>query len=168
MGRVEELSPPELLAEHHDIAGFQSGEPSLDAWLARRARANQTSGATRTYVVCLGSSVVAYYALASGVVAIQAAPGRFRRNMPNPIPVVVLARMAVAKSWQGKGLGRALFRDAAIRVERAADLIGIRGMLVHAISDEARSFYLELGFDPSPRDPMTLMVKLSDIRALLS
>jgi GNAT superfamily N-acetyltransferase len=168
MGEIKGLSPPELLADHHDIGGFRSGEASLDDWLTRRARANQTSGATRTYVVCEGTRVIGYYALASGVVAVESAPGRFRRNMPNPIPVVVLARLAVDREWQGRGIGRALFRDAAQRVAHAADAIGIRGIVVHAISEEAKNFYVALGFDPSPREPMTLMVTLSDIRAALS
>jgi GNAT superfamily N-acetyltransferase len=88
--------------------------------------------------------------------------------MPNPIPVAVLARLAVDQDWQGKGLGRALFRDAARRVEQAADAIGIRGIIVHAISKEAKNFYLALGFDPSPQEPMTLMVTLADLRAALS
>jgi predicted N-acetyltransferase YhbS len=87
--------------------------------------------------------------------------------MPDPIPVVVLARLAVDRVWRGQGIGRALFRDAALRVTNAADAIGIRGMVVHAISGEAKSFYLAPGFDPSPREPMTLMVTLQDIRAVL-
>jgi len=168
MGKVEGLSSPELLADHHDLAGFHSGEDSLDRWLARRARANQVSGASRTYVVCHDKRVIGYYALASGVVAVEAAPGRFRRNMPNPIPVAVLARLAVDENCQGHGIGRALFRDAAHRVAHAADAIGIRGIVVHAISENARSFYSALGFTPSPQDPMTLMVTLSDIRDVLS
>ena len=126
------------------------------------------SGASRTYVVCEGQLVIGYYALASGVVTVESAPGRFRRNMPNPIPVAVLARLAVDRNWQGRGIGRALFRDAARRVAHAADAIGIRGIVVHAISEEAKNFYLALGFDPSPREPMTLMVTLSDVRAALS
>jgi GNAT superfamily N-acetyltransferase len=125
MGEVKGLSPPELLAEHHDVAGFSSGEAALDDWLLRRARANQISGASRTYVVSQDKRVVAYYALASGVIAIDAAPGRFRRNMPNPIPVAVLARLAVDEHCQGQGIGRALFGDAARRVAQAADVIGI-------------------------------------------
>lgn len=168
MGEVRTLSPPEPLADHHEIGDFSSGEAALDDWLRRRARGNQVSGATRTYVVCEGKRVIAYYALASGVVAVESAPGRFRRNMPNPIPVAVLARLAVDRNWQGGGIGRALFRDAARRVAHAADAIGIRGIVVHAISEEAKNFYLALGFDPSPREPMTLMVRLSDIRAVLS
>jgi GNAT superfamily N-acetyltransferase len=167
MGEISRLLPPEPLADHHDIGNFSSGEVSLDDWLQRRARPNQVSGATRTYVVCEDKRVVAYYALASGVIAVESAPGRFRRNMPNPIPLAVLARMAVDRDWQGQGIGRAMFRDAARRVAQAADAIGIRGIVVHAISEEARNFYLALGFDPSPREPMTLMIKLSDIRAAL-
>ena len=125
------------------------------------------SGATRTYVLCGKERVIGYYALASGAVIVESAPGRFRRNMPNPIPVAVLARLAVDRDWQGRGIGRALFRDAARRVAHAADAIGIRGIVVHAISEQAKSFYVALGFDPSPREPMTLMVTLSDVRAAL-
>jgi GNAT superfamily N-acetyltransferase len=136
--------------------------------LRRRARANQASGVSRTYVVCEGDLAIGYYALASGAITVGSAPGRFRRNMPDPIPVAVLARLAVDRSWQGKGIGRGMFRDAAHRVAHAADVIGIRGIVVQAISEEARSFYIALGFDPSPREPMTLMVTLAGIRAVLA
>ena len=98
----------------------------------------------------------------------ESAAGRFRRNMPNPIPVAVLARLAVDHDWQGRGIGRALFQDAARRVAQAADVIGIRGIVVHAISEEAKNFYVALGFDPSPREPMLLMVTLGDVRAAIS
>ena len=161
------LSSPEPLSDEHQIESFDSGGPVLDDWLRRRARANQASGASRTYVVCDGKAVVAYYALASGAIAQAAVPGRFRRNMPDPIPVVVLARLAVDRSYQGRGLGRALFRDAARRVSQAADTIGIRGILVHAISEEARKFYIALGFDPCPAEARTLVVTLRDLRATL-
>jgi GNAT superfamily N-acetyltransferase len=168
MGEISGLLPPEPLADQHDIGDFRSGEASLDDWLKRRARANQVSGASRTYVVCEEKRVIGYYALASGVVTVESAPGRFRRNMPNPIPVAVLARLAVDRNWQGRGIGRALFRDAARRVAHAAEVIGIRGIVVHAISEEAKKFYVALGFDPSPSESMTLMVTLSDIRAVPS
>jgi GNAT superfamily N-acetyltransferase len=161
------LSRPELLAGDHQNDSFDSGESLLDDWLKRRPRANQVSGASRTYVICEGNRVVAYYALASGAIAVASVPGRFRRNMPDPIPVVVLARLAVDRNYQGRGLGRALFRDAAQRVVHAADSIGIRGIVVHAISEEARKFYIALGFDPCPAEAMTLVVTLRDLRAAL-
>ena len=117
--------------------------------------------------MCHGTKVAGYYALASGVVAARSAPGKFKRNMPDPVPIALLGRLAVDRSCQGQGIGRALFRDAALRVNGAADIIGIRGIVVQAISEEAKNFYLALGFDPSPLDPMTLMVTLADLRATL-
>jgi GNAT superfamily N-acetyltransferase len=162
------LHPPVPLTTEHEIETFASGEPSLDEWLRRRARPNQMSGASRTYVVCDGGRVIGYYALASGAILPEQVPGRFRRNMPNPIPVAVLARLAVDRGHQGRGLGRALFRDAALRVLQAANAIGIRGIIVHAISQEAQEFYLALGFDSSQHDPMTLVVTLNDLRATVA
>lgn len=161
------VAAPEPLAAHHDVQPFVSGVESLDFWLKHRALKNQTTGASRTFVACDGSRVVAYYALASSAVTVDAAPGRFRRNMPDPIPVVVLGRLAVDESMQGKGVGRALVRDAGLRVIQAADTIGIRGMIVHALSAEAKAFYERTGFEPSPLDPMTLMVTLTDLKASL-
>jgi GNAT superfamily N-acetyltransferase len=161
------LTPPSPLAETHELESFDCGTPSLNDWLKRRALQNQASGATRTFVCCEANQVVAYYALASSAVAVSAAPGRFRRNMPDPIPVVVLGRLAIATSHQRRGLGRALFQDAGRRVIHAAEAIGIRGLLVHALSEEAKAFYLQLGLDSSPLDPMTLMVTIADLRAAL-
>ena len=161
------LSSPEPLSEAHELAEFSSGVASLDDWLNRRARANQVSGATRTFVVAESARLVGYYALASGGIAVTSSVGRFRRDMPDPIPVVVLGRLAVDQSQQGKGLGRALFQDCALRVAAAADTIGIRGIVVHAISEQAKAFYVALGFDPSPVESMTLMVTLQDIRQLI-
>jgi GNAT superfamily N-acetyltransferase len=140
----------------------------LDYWLKRRARANQVSGASRTYVGCEGDRIVGYYALCSGAVTAASTPGKFRRNMPDPIPVILLARLAVDRTFQGRGIGRALFRDAARRVVGASDVIGVRGVVVHAISDAARDFYLSLGFDLCTHEPMTLVVTLSDLRATLA
>jgi GNAT superfamily N-acetyltransferase len=156
------LAAPEPLRVEHLFASFDCGVPSLDDWLKRRALNNQGSGASRSFVVCDAGAVVAYYALAASAVAPSAAPGRFKRNMPDPIPVVVLARLAVARSHHGQGLGRALFRDAAKRVIHAAQSIGIRGLLVHAVSEEAKAFYLAQGLDVSPFEAMTLMVTLAD------
>ena len=161
-------SAPAPLADHHQFEAFNSGVPALDDWLKRRARANQISGASRSFVTCSDDSIIGYYALAAGGVNAAAAPGRFRRNMPEPIPVAVLARLAVDHTFHGRGIGRALFRDGALRVMQAAEAIGIRGMLVHAISDEAKAFYLALGFLESPLEPMTLMVTLSELRSTAS
>lgn len=161
------LSIPEPLAGHHQVAHFDSGVPSLDDWLERRALQNQASGAPRTFVVCMDDRVVGYYALASSAVVPAEAPGRSKRNMPDPIPVVVLGRLAVDRSQQGKGVGRALFQDAARRVLYAASTIGIRGILVHALSAQAKDFYLRLGLLESPLDPMMLMVSLADLRHAL-
>jgi GNAT superfamily N-acetyltransferase len=161
------LSAPVPLADHHQLEPFHSGVPTLDDWLKRRAMANQVSGASRSFVVCAEKTVVGYHALASGAVSAAAASGRFRRNMPDPIPVAVLGRLAIDRAYHGKGIGRALFRDSALRVMQAAEAIGIRGMLVHAISDQAKAFYLALGLSPSPLEPMTLMVTLADLRATL-
>ena len=165
MGRRVTLTAPVALSDPHDCAQFESGVTTLNDWLKRRARANQASGASRTFVICEGARVVGYFALAAGSVVIAAAPGRFRRNMPEPIPVAVLGRLAVDRARQGQGLGRAMFRNAALRVLNAAESIGIRGVLVHAISTEARAFYLALGFDPSPLDEMTLMAAMGDVEA---
>jgi len=161
------LARPEPLSDLHELDDFFCGVGSLDDWLKRRARANQASGASRTYVLADDRKVVAYYALASGAIAVASSVGRFRRNMPDPIPVAVLGRLAIDRSQQGRGLGRALFRDCALRVAHAADTIGIRGIVVHAISDQVTAFYQAIGFDPSPADPMTLMVTLADIRHLI-
>lgn len=160
-------SPPEPLAARHDTEGFTSGAPSLDTWLKGRAIKNQATGASRTFVACEGMRVVAYYALASSAIAVDEVRGRFRRNMPDPIPVVVLGRLAVDRSSQGRGLGRALVRDAGQRVIQAADTIGIRVLIVQALSPEAKTFYERVGFEPSPLDPMTLMITLADLKASL-
>ncbi|MBB3105344.1 GNAT family N-acetyltransferase [Azomonas macrocytogenes] len=159
------VGAPEPLTSHHELEQFNSGVDSLDQWLKRRALKNQGTGASRTFVASDGHRVLAYYALAASAVTVEAVPGRFRRNMPDPIPVVVLGRLAVDRALHGKGLGRALVRDACLRVIQAADTIGIRGMLVHALSDEARTFYERIGFERSQLDPMMLMVTLADLKA---
>ncbi|HRH75185.1 MAG TPA: GNAT family N-acetyltransferase, partial [Zoogloea sp.] len=121
------LAAPAPLAAHHDTTAFACGVASLDHWLKQRALKNQATGASRCFAVCDDKRVVAYYALASSAVAAEAASGRLRRNMPDPIPVVVLGRLAIDQSWHGTGLGRALVRDACLRVMAAAEAIGIRG-----------------------------------------
>ncbi|MEI5668336.1 GNAT family N-acetyltransferase [Bosea sp. CCNWLW174] len=162
------LSAPVPLADHHELAGFNSGVAELDDWLVKRARSNQASSASRTFVLCEGNRVVGYYALASGAVAQAEAPGKIRRNMPEPTPFAVLGRLAIDTAHQGKGVGWAMVRDAGLRLLQAAEVLGIRGLLVHAISEEAKAFYLALGFTPSPLDPMMLMVTLRDLSAAAS
>jgi GNAT superfamily N-acetyltransferase len=162
------LTAPAPLQAHHVLATFDCGVPSLDDWLKRRALNNQRAGASRTFVVCDADAVVAYFALTAGAVAPNAAPGRFKRNMPDPIPVVILARLAVARSHHGHGLGRALFRDAAKRVVHAAESVGIRGLLVHAVSEEAKAFYSAQGLDVLPWDSMSLMTTVTQLKAGLA
>jgi GNAT superfamily N-acetyltransferase len=141
--------------------------PALDDWLKRRARANEEAGGSRTYVACAGRRVVGYYALATGGVAQATTPGRVRRNMPDPVPVMALGRLGVDRAYQGLGLGAGLLRDAILRTLQAAELGGIRAILVHAISDEAKRFYERHGFVASPVDPMTLMITVADaVKAL--
>ncbi|WP_412065937.1 GNAT family N-acetyltransferase [Rhizobium sp. SYY.PMSO] len=154
------LSAPALLAEVHDLDLFESGNDTLDEWLRRRARSNQVSGASRTYVVAEGPRVVGFYCLASGALDLADAPGSVRRNMPDPIPIAVLGRLAIDRDWQGKGLGAALLQDAVLRTVQAAPIMGIRGLLVHAISEEAKAFYEHYGFQCSPNHPMTLVLSL--------
>ncbi len=161
------LSAPVLLADHHDLTGFNSGEPALDDWLRRRARANQADGASRTFVACDGDRPMAYYALASGSVGVAGLPSRFRRNMPDPVPVVMLGRLAVDLGVAGQGVGRGLFKDAARRISHAADTIGIRGIAVHPISADARAFYLKLGFSDCLGDASLMVVTLKNVQALL-
>jgi GNAT superfamily N-acetyltransferase len=161
------LSQPTPLDDTHDVSLFDCGEPSLNDWLVRRALGNQTSGASRTFVVCRGVFVVGYYALAAGAVASSGAPGRIRRNMPDPIPMAVLGRLAVDRSLHGQGVGRALLRDAVLRTVQASAAIAVRGILVQALNEDAARFYRACGFVPSPGDPMVLMATLGDVTAAL-
>ena len=149
------------------MSSFCSGEPDLDDWLKRRALKNQDSGASRTYVITAGRVVVGYYSLATGALSQESAPGRVRRNMPDPIPVMLVGRLAVDQAWHRKGLGRALLRDAILRTIQAADIAGIRAMLIHALSQDAKIFYERCGFYASAVDPMTLMLTLQEARTMV-
>ncbi len=161
------LRPPQPLGPDHDLTNFACGRPSLDDWLKNKALKNQISGASRSYVVCEGGEVVAYYCLATGAVDSRQAPGRVRRNMPNPIPAMVLGRLAVDTSLQGRGVGRALLKDAILRTLQAAEIAGIRCLLVHALDEQAAGFYRRNGFLDSPIDPLVLMLPLQTARKAL-
>ena len=154
------LSSPILLAADCQLDDFACGVDSLDDWLKRRAHPNQVNGASRTYIVTEGKRVVGYYCLASGALELSETPTSIRRNMPDPVPVAILGRLAVDKSCQGRGLGVALLQDAVVRTAQAGDILGIRGLLVHALSIEAKAFYEHHGFVASPTQPMTLILSL--------
>jgi GNAT superfamily N-acetyltransferase len=167
MATTGDVTAPEKLTAEHDVSRFNSGEPAPDDWLKRRALANAESGVSRTYVVCSAGSVVGFYALANGAIAHDQVTGRVRRNMPEPIPVMVIGRLAIDEVYQGRRIGAALLRDAILRTLQAADIAGIRAILVHAISEDAKKFYERSGFYPSPVDPMTLMITLADAEKAL-
>ena len=161
-----QLGSPEPLAASHLLDDFECGEAVLDDWLKRRALANQSSGASRTFVAAdEGARVCGYYAMAAGAVSPQLATSGVRRNMPDPVPVMVLARLAVDRRAQGLHLGGALLQDAVNRAVAVSQNPGVRALLVHALHDRARQFYEHYGFQPSPVHPMTLMLRLSRLKA---
>ena len=155
------FNAPVSLNETHVLDEFVCSEPELTKWLHERARKNQASGASRCFVLADDRQrVIGYYVLAAGSVALESAPGRLRRNMPDPIPVIVLGRLAVHREWVNQGLGRGLLKDALQRTLQACEQIGARALLCHAIGDEAKAFYLKYGFVESPTHPMTVMLGL--------
>ena len=161
------ISAPLPLAADHELAGFESGEPSLDDWLKRRAFKNQANGSSRTYVVCEGKTVIGYYCLAAGAIGHAEAPGAMKRNRPDPVPVLVIGRLAIHQAHHQKGLGTALLNDAIRRAMQAAEIAGVTALLVHAISEPARRFYRSRGFIESPVEPMTLVLMLATVARAL-
>ncbi|RCX08648.1 GNAT family N-acetyltransferase [Extensimonas vulgaris] len=159
------LSAPQPLATAHILDEFACGEASLDEWLKRRALTNQLSGASRTFVVADQDGLVyGYYAMAAGVVSHQAAISAVRRNMPDPVPVMVLARLAIDHRAQGIKLGAALLQDAVHRAVAVSQNAGVRALLVHALHDRAKAFYEHFGFQASPLHPMKLMLRLHTVK----
>jgi GNAT superfamily N-acetyltransferase len=157
------------LARDHQLDEFDSGAAELDDWLRRFARVAGAAGTARTYVLADDRRVLGYYALTPGAVDRQDLPERHARGMPaHPIGVIVLARLAVDRSLQGKGYGRALVADAALRTLQAAELVSARAMLVHARDERAAGFYERLGFTRSPTDALHLMVLIKDLRRTFS
>jgi GNAT superfamily N-acetyltransferase len=151
----------------HDTAWFDSGQPILDDWLRQHAWKNQQAGASRTFVATeIGSqTVVGFHSLAASSVQLSEAPGPVRRNMPNPIPAILLGRLAVDRKWQGRGIGASLLQDAVKRVLAAADLVGVRALLVHAMADAASGFYTKFGLIPSPLTDRTLFLPITRIQS---
>jgi GNAT superfamily N-acetyltransferase len=158
------IIPPAALVPAHRLDAFECTHASLTDWLRQRAMKNQANGASRCFVVCDGARVVGYYALAAGSVEHVRTPGNIRRNMPDPIPVLVLGRLAVHRDYLGLGIGAGLLKDAVLRSQRAATDIGARALLCHAIDDAAKAFYLHHGFVASPIDALTVMLKLEATR----
>lgn len=172
MGSVTDAAsrptPPEPLAQKHDLGTFASGVTALDEWLRLRARRNEAEGASRTFVTCIDCAVIGYYSLSAGSVLQRLATGRVRRNMPDPVPAILLGRLAVDTGWRGKGLGSDLVHDAVMRTLAAADIIGVRALLVHALSDEAKTFYQKHGFHESPVEANTLMITVAEAKRMLT
>lgn len=153
-------SVPELLNATHHLDDFDCGEEALNSWLKRNALKNQQNQASRTFVICQNNNVVGFYALAAGSVSHQFVSGGLRRNMPDPIPVVVLGRLAIDLTHQGQKLGAALLKDAVLRASAVSQQVGVKALLVHALNDKAKAFYLNYGFQVSPIDDLILLLKL--------
>ena len=162
-GSHGDLSPPEKLHIGYDLSSFHSGEETLDDCLPAPPCSPKRGRRSLPHLfVCAGTRVIGYYTLAVGAAAHASASGRVKRNMPDPVPVMVLGRLAVDRSFQGRGIGAAVLRDAVLRTLQAADIAGIRAILVHAISEDAKRFYERSGLSASPIDPLTLMVTVRD------
>lgn len=158
----------EKLRRDHPVEGFDCGREELNRYLLRYAWQNQEAGASQTYVGLVGDTIAGYYTLAVGHVTREEAPERLTKGLAkHPVPIMLLARLAVDRRWQGKGAGKALLRDAMQRTLQAADIAGIRAFAVHAKDEEARRFYEHFDFIPSPADPMHLFVLLKDVRRIL-
>ena len=163
------IAAPEPLGERHDISRFRSGVPGLDAWLQSKARLNETKGGTRTYAACDSGRVVGFYSLAASSVQRRRLSSRVGRNMPDPVPVILLGQLAVDADYQGRGLGSDLLVDAARRALAAADVIGARAIVVQALDEEAKAFYARFGFRSfSDREPLMLVLRLSELKTALS
>lgn len=166
---MSEVRRVEKLRRDHPVEGFDCGNEELNRYLVRYAWQNQQAGAAQTYVGIAGETIVGYHTLAVGQVILEDAPDRLKKGLArHPIPIMLLARLATDRRWQGRGVGKALLQDAMQRTLQAADIAGIRALAVHAKDEEARRFYEHFDFVPSPADPMHLFVLLKDVRRVLS
>ena len=159
----------EKLRRDHLVEGFDCGREELNRYLWRYAWQNQQAGAAQTYVGIAGEAIVGYHTLAVGQVTLEDAPARFAKGLAkHPVPIMLLARLATDRRWQGQGVGKALLRDAMQRTLQAADIAGIRALAVHAKDEEARRFYEHFDFVPSPTDPLHVFVLLKDVRRAIA
>lgn len=166
---MSEIRRVEKLRRDHPVEEFDCGREELNRYLSRYAWQNQQAGAAQTYVGIVGKVIVGYYALVVGQVTLQDAPERLKKGLAkHPVPIMLLARLAIDRRWQGQGVGKALLRDAMQRTLQAADIAGIRAFAVHAKDEEARRFYEHFDFIPSPTDPLHLFVLLKDVRRIVS
>jgi GNAT superfamily N-acetyltransferase len=163
-----DFTPPAPITADQELADFNSGEPSLNEWLKKRAFKNHVSGASRCFVLCAGANVIGYYSLSAGAISHETAPKPMRHNMPDPLPVLLLGRLAVDKRYHNQGIGQALLRDAMLRAVNVAGDAGVFALLVHALSDQAKQFYLSRGFVESLLQPMTLIMTVETIRSILA
>jgi GNAT superfamily N-acetyltransferase len=165
---LPDLTQPLPITTNHELANFDSGELSLNAWLKKRAFKNHAAGASRCFVVGAGMEVIGYYSLSAGAISHEVAPKGMRRNMPNPLPVLLLGRLAVDKRYHNQGIGQALLRDALTRAVNVSGNAGVFAILVHALSDQAKQFYLSRGFVAPPLQPMTLIMTIETVRIILA
>ena len=163
-----DYSPVRKLTAAERVDAFDCGQAALNQFLQRYALVNQKANSAQTYVCCQGDAVVGFYSLAVGSVDVKDAPSRVMKGLArHPVPVMILARLAVDKEHQRRGLGRALLKDALLRTAQAADIAGIRCLLVHAKDEAARHWYESWEFEPSPTDPYHLFLMLKDLKNLL-
>lgn len=162
------LTPPAPILANHILDGFTCGYLSMDEWLKKRALKNHNSGASRCFVICNGADVIGYYSLSAGAIAHESVVKIMRRNMPDPLPVLLLGRLAIDQRYHNQGLGSALLRDAMLRAVNVSGNAGIFALLVHASSEQVRRFYLSRGFVESPLKSMTLIMTLATVRSILA
>jgi len=163
-----DFTPLSPINADQKLADFDCGELSLNEWLKKRAFRNHLTGASRCFVLCAGKAVIGYYSLSAGAISHEAAPKAMRRNMPNPLPILLLGRLAVDTRYHKQGIGQGLLRDAMLRAVNVSGDAGVFALLVHAISDQAKQFYLSRGFVESPLQPMTLLMTIETIRSILA
>jgi GNAT superfamily N-acetyltransferase len=162
---MNETRSIEKLRRDHSVDAFDCGQEALNGWLRKHALQNQGAGSAQTYVGLAGGAVIGYYSLAVGQIEYLDAPERLQMGLArHPVPIMLLARLAVDKGWQKQGVGRALLRDAVLRTLQAAEIAGIRAIAVHAKDEQARRYYEQFDFAASPTDPLHLLVLLKDIR----